>query len=1199
MPAPQKEHELEIRMGANRKMMSLSKMDYDRVVRKLMENGFYTTDPDGVHSLRILYDDKARGEARQSKLRTEIVGVHLIQNYCKTNDLQRLIQDFGTTHPGHIQFTRKDLPLHAADKSPIKPVDFADFNFRVSYQIETKYTVYDRFVQPVIRAWSTLPKKFRHLNRVRFIHPTMPLNFDVTVLKTSTKVNREMVAKNTIQESGVFMNAAEYELEFEVDAKRLAAYFGKNTIEEVTATNVMDLIRTGVRLSLGALQGSPFPIAYSEAESRLQSYMRLLHGSQYEPRRVLPRDFIGPMSTTLQLSHLLNSSECDPHPDNIDIVNDKHGGVLSNYCVTEKADGVRALLFVDDVGRVYFIDMTMRVSFTGMITKNERLFWTVLDGEHIVEDAMGNPCNLFMAFDAYFIGKKNCRHAPFLAQEAPAEEQTTHGNTRTNTTSAKLPPNASRLSWLREVREMLALECAPGTSSVETSGMLLRMDVKTFFSTNAIAGRTIFDACSEVMTRIHTGMVPYKTDGIIFTPTNLRVGGNTALDDAGPLRKITWEKSLKWKPPEFNTIDFLVSMKKNTETGQDEVGYLYKHGQPATTAYKTLVLRCGSAKPVFENPFHDMIHKRWNQLTDANSKDPSISGSTSGSGGPGDNGSALGGADDYRPYPFQPSHPADPEACFCRVALQGAISPQMFTEENEVFTEDMIVEFRYDHSREPGWKWVPLRVRYDKTNELLMGQKTYGNTYSVANSNWFSIHYPVDESMITTGMGMPDPHVDEDVYYNTTMFIDKSRSRALRDFHNKYVKTKILMTCIRQGNTVIDLSVGKAGDLAKWSKAGAGFVFGIDLAQNNIHDPVDGACARFLHEKQRVNSRCVSSCLFLVGNSARPLRELGDAFATDKDREIARAVFGSGPRDDKLLGEAVMDAFGMGKDGFQVSSCQFSIHYFFETEITLHTFLRNIAENTVVGGLFVGTCFDGERVFQLLKSEGGRARIMTDDGKHRLCEIARKYSSSFTSLVDVDGGEGDAEEIRDDEIAVVPSSCIGLAIDVYQDTINQTLREYLVYYPYLVRIMENYGFVEATETDIGALPATGLFEHLFDSLCAETERQTMSSSASASTSTYNMYGHAARMSDAEKQVSFLNRYFIFKKMRTVNAKDISDKAIRIAKKGKNKADDSKTASVFDATDIENGTAVVLHASLLKKRHLQIVLIQEPSSNSST
>ena len=38
----------------------------------------------------------------------------------------------------------------------------------------------------------------------------------------------------------------------------------------------------------------------------------------------------------------------------------------------------------------------------------------------------------------------------------------------------------------------------------------------------------------------------------------------------------------------------------------------------------------------------------------------------------------------------------------------------MFTEENEPFDDNMIVEFQYIHGKEKGWNWVPLRVRYDK-----------------------------------------------------------------------------------------------------------------------------------------------------------------------------------------------------------------------------------------------------------------------------------------------------------------------------------------------------------------------------------------------------------------------------------------------------------------------------------------------------
>ena len=72
----------------------------------------------------------------------------------------------------------------------------------------------------------------------------------------------------------------------------------------------------------------------------------------------------------------------------------------------------------------------------------------------------------------------------------------------------------------------------------------------------------------------------------------------------------------------------------------------------------------------------------------------------------------------------------------------------MMTEENEYFEDDMIVEFKYVMENEEGWRWVPLRVRYDKTAELRAGLKNYGNAYHVANNNWHSIHHPITDYMI-------------------------------------------------------------------------------------------------------------------------------------------------------------------------------------------------------------------------------------------------------------------------------------------------------------------------------------------------------------------------------------------------------------------------------------------------------------------
>jgi hypothetical protein len=55
------------------------------------------------------------------------------------------------------------------------------------------------------------------------------------------------------------------------------------------------------------------------------------------------------------------------------------------------------------------------------------------------------------------------------------------------------------------------------------------------------------------------------------------------------------------------------------------------------------------------------------------------------------------------------------------------------------------------------------------------------------------------------------------VYYNKTS--KDTETRCLRDFHNLYVKRK-LMSVGNRGNTLIDYAVGKGGDLSKWISAG-------------------------------------------------------------------------------------------------------------------------------------------------------------------------------------------------------------------------------------------------------------------------------------------------------------------------------------------------------------------------------------------
>jgi len=74
------------------------------------------------------------------------------------------------------------------------------------------------------------------------------------------------------------------------------------------------------------------------------------------------------------------------------------------------------------------------------------------------------------------------------------------------------------------------------------------------------------------------------------------------------------------------------------------------------------------------------------------------------------------------------------------------------------------------------------------------------------------------------------------------------------------------------------------------------------------------------------------------------------------------------PKERKTLGEGVYKEYGKGSNWFNISSCQFALHYFFENKRTLNSFIRNVSECTEVDGYFVGGCYNGRKIFNSIKS---------------------------------------------------------------------------------------------------------------------------------------------------------------------------------------------------------------------------------------
>ena len=67
------------------------------------------------------------------------------------------------------------------------------------------------------------------------------------------------------------------------------------------------------------------------------------------------------------------------------------------------------------------------------------------------------------------------------------------------------------------------------------------------------------------------------------------------------------------------------------------------------------------------------------------------------------------------------------------------------------------------------------------------------------------------------------------------------------------LKFKLINHISKQNDNLLDMTVGKAGDLPKWIQAKLNSVVGIDYSVDNIENQLDGACARYLKEKQRKN----------------------------------------------------------------------------------------------------------------------------------------------------------------------------------------------------------------------------------------------------------------------------------------------------------------------------------------------------------
>jgi mRNA (guanine-N7-)-methyltransferase len=160
---------------------------------------------------------------------------------------------------------------------------------------------------------------------------------------------------------------------------------------------------------------------------------------------------------------------------------------------------------------------------------------------------------------------------------------------------------------------------------------------------------------------------------------------------------------------------------------------------------------------------------------------------------------------------------------------------------------------------------------------------------------------------------------------------------GLRKFHN-WIKSQLIFEAQKKtnGECLLDIAVGRGGDIMKWSKAKLKYVTGFDNDIKSIYEKneFDGAIKRYNSIKHLPN---MPRCYFWNISAIDPF---GLNTVNSKDNN-------------KI---------------YDIVSCQFSFHYFVnDIDITLNMISKKLKTN----GYFIGTAADGDVINSLLSLNNG------------------------------------------------------------------------------------------------------------------------------------------------------------------------------------------------------------------------------------
>lgn len=543
--------------------------------------------------------------------------------------------------------------------------------------------------------------------------------------------------------------------------------------------------------------------------------------------------------------------------------------ILTDYVVTYKADGERYLAIVLPSKKHQGEIYLINNNFQVIKTGIcvKEYVGTIVEGEYISDS------NTFYVYDILMYKNKDMRKLPLIGKH-------------------------SRVSHI----QMFLLH--------------VKGDMKFIEKKYVTEGDDIFESTKKQLEQ-----KDIKMDGLIYTPIKLEY----------PNKGGTWSELYKWKPPKYNSIDFLVYIHKENMI---EVTYPYVYDKKEATDYNMFQYKIAYLQVSSYREKHNKnLNKRIKTCVPTN---------------------------------FCP--PDDKEAYKVYIPL---IDGHMYAIDKEnntrhLIKDRMIVEFSYNlNEKDKYFRWKPIRVRYDKTLKYQKGEPMFGNFESVANNIWLSIKHPVTQYMLTSGDVKEEDVVEvkNEYYNNTTYNADPKKRLSYQKFHTLFIKRGLIHKAVQiAGNEkLLDVGYGKLGDMPSWKANDVKFIFGFDSNMNNL----DLATEIY---KETVKPK--PNVILVHG-------DFGKLIYPDYRAGLDETA------------KTLMNTYLLAKNQFDIVSCQFALTYFYDNEITIRTFLQNVSDSLKIGGCLITTCFDGKRVMELLTKKS----IEGKNGDNMIWKIEKDYRS--------------------------------------------------------------------------------------------------------------------------------------------------------------------------------------------------------------